>query len=157
MISINRPAKDPNHTVVSTGPVERYVFISRIENPPSLKLTLLTLLYIVIHIWSDAYVVKDHLYGESLTTMDIYNDPVDEIYLSLKQKKMNPPSWALLINIHSFIRLYVRYVYNSLWEWNQKTKKKKWQKKFYLDRGNYDVENKTWIPYNGTVQQMKGM
>lgn len=36
MISINRPAKDPNHRVLSTGAVERYVFRSRIENSPFL-------------------------------------------------------------------------------------------------------------------------
>lgn len=105
MISINRPAKDPNHRVLSTGAAERYVFISRIENSPSL---------IVIHIWSDAYVVKDHLYlyAESLTKMDIYNDPVDKISLSLKQKKTSPSSWVLPKNIHLFIR-QVSYVYNS--------------------------------------------
>uniref|UniRef100_A0A0A8Y3X6 PsaJ n=1 Tax=Arundo donax TaxID=35708 RepID=A0A0A8Y3X6_ARUDO len=36
LISINKPAKAPNHRVLSTGATERYVFISRIENPPSL-------------------------------------------------------------------------------------------------------------------------
>jgi hypothetical protein len=37
------------------------------------------------------------------------------------------------------------------------TKKKKWQEKLYIDRGNNDVENKTGILYNDTVQQLKGM
>jgi hypothetical protein len=35
LISINKPAKAPNHRVLSTGATERYVFRSRIENPPS--------------------------------------------------------------------------------------------------------------------------
>lgn len=36
LISIKRPAKAPNHRVLSTGATERYVFRSRILNPPSL-------------------------------------------------------------------------------------------------------------------------
>lgn len=36
LISIKRPAKAPNHSVLSTGATERYVFKSRIENPPFL-------------------------------------------------------------------------------------------------------------------------
>jgi hypothetical protein len=31
------------------------------------------------------------------------------------------------------------------------------RKKFYIDGGNNDVENKTGILYNDTVQQLKGM
>ena len=42
MISINRPAKDPNHRVLITGATDRYVFRSRIKNPPSV-------FFIVIH------------------------------------------------------------------------------------------------------------
>lgn len=34
LISINRPAKAPNQSVLSTGATERYVLKSRIEKPP---------------------------------------------------------------------------------------------------------------------------
>lgn len=36
LISINRPAKAPNHSVLSTGATERYVFRSRMEKAPFL-------------------------------------------------------------------------------------------------------------------------
>lgn len=36
LISINRPAKAPNQSVLSTGATERYVLKSRIEKPPFL-------------------------------------------------------------------------------------------------------------------------
>lgn len=38
----------------------------------------------VIHIWSDVYIVKDHLYlyAESLIQIEMYNDPVDKKILS---------------------------------------------------------------------------
>src|SRR5688572_15590416 len=35
LISINKRAKAPNHRALGTGATERYFFISRIENPPS--------------------------------------------------------------------------------------------------------------------------
>ena len=35
---MNRPAKAPNHSVLSTGATEIYVFRSRIEKPPSFVL-----------------------------------------------------------------------------------------------------------------------
>lgn len=38
LISIDRPATAPNHSVLSIGATERYVFRSRIEKPPSLVL-----------------------------------------------------------------------------------------------------------------------
>jgi len=44
------------------------------------------------------------------------------------------------------------WVYKSI-----KTKKKKRQEKFDIDGGNNDVENRAWILYNDTVDQLKGM
>ena len=58
MISINNPAKDPNHRVLSTGATERYVFRSRIENPPSFLFLYSLLEYIMVR---DVYVVKGPL------------------------------------------------------------------------------------------------
>ena len=78
MISINNPAKDPNQRVLSTGATERYVFRSRIENPPSFLFLYSLLEYIMVR---DVYVVKGHLYlcAESLIQIEMRNDSVDKI------------------------------------------------------------------------------
>jgi len=68
----------------------------------------------------------------------MYNEPIDEIFLSLKKKKMTPSSWALPININSFF-IRVSDVYNSYIIWKQK---EEMTRKLYIDRGeNQDVEN----------------
>lgn len=46
LISINRPAKAPNHSVLSTGATERYVFRSRIEKPPFFLFKYITMMHI---------------------------------------------------------------------------------------------------------------
>jgi hypothetical protein len=41
--------------------------------------------------------------------------------------------------------------------YDMKQKRKKWQDNVYINGENQDVENKTKILYNDTVNQLKGM
>lgn len=124
--------------------IEYLVPVPRIDMFLDLALKIL-LLYslleyiMVIHIWSDAYVVKDHLYlyAESLIQIEMYNDPVDKIFLFLKQKNMalSYSSWAFQKNINFFLRFlrWFSYVYKSfIIIWYETKKKKKWQNKLCI-------------------------
>lgn len=96
LISINKPAKAPNHRVLSTGATERYVFISRIENPPS----LLEYIYdqiLLPKILCISFVQAKFLTKKTKSIFYIYRmNYIDEIFLSLK--KMTPSSYTLLRN-----------------------------------------------------------
>lgn len=69
------PAKDPNHRVLTTGATERYVFISRIENPPSL------LEYIYGQMLQFKIIYNLYFFYTELLnkTENIYNEAIDNI------------------------------------------------------------------------------
>lgn len=78
------PAKDANHRVLTTGATERYVFISRIENPPSL------LEYIYGQMLQFKIIYNLYLFYTELLnkTENIYNEAIDKIgFPSTKKDK----------------------------------------------------------------------
>lgn len=101
----------------------------------------------------DVYVVKDPFYlcAESLIQIEMGNDSVDNIFfLFLKAEKRVP--FRLRIPEKNIFFYYMLY--------DMRRKKKRnagihfayqWRKE------NKDVENKTGILYNDTVDQLKGM
>lgn len=99
----------------------------------------------------DVYVVTFYLCAESLIQMEMCNDSVDNIFfLFLKAEKWVP--FRLRIPEKNIHLLYV------IW---YETKKKKRNAEIHFAyqwrKENKDVENKTGILYNDTVDQLKGM
>lgn len=123
------------------------------------------LLFFVFHIGihyimlRDIYVVKDHLYlcAESLIQIEMCNNSVDKIFFSfffLKQKAGSLSAWEFprkIFEKYSFIIILCYMI------WDQK--KEKARSIFHINGGNKirDVENKTGIFYNDTVDELKGM
>lgn len=104
------------------------------------------------------------LCAESLIPIEMYNDPMDRIFFYFKQKKKcisfllsisEKKKMAFrffLLPLGSVFHMYIRFL---LLLYYMRPKIKKW--KVYINERNKDVENKTGILYNYTVDQLEGM